>query len=164
MKGKRSLGTDYIDSYSLKLNGPLDEDAKLNLVDLSILNRTFSTQWKPQLIFPLHKKGPKNNAKNFRPVSHLVEVGKIVEYAVYDQVVEHFTKNSLFHENHHGSLKGHSTATALIQLVDMWLEAAEDTMLSATLLLDQSAAYDLVDHQILLDKLRIYNFDDSTID
>ena len=40
-------------------------------------------------------------------------------------VIEHFTKHNLFHPNHHGSLAGHSTATAVIQLFDLWLVAAE---------------------------------------
>ena len=163
MKGKRSYGVDDIDSYSIKLAGPLIEEALLHLINLSIKKHTFAGKWKPQLIFPLHKKGGKLDVENYRPVSHLVEIGKMVEYAVYVQVVDHFTENDLFHGNHHGSLSGHSTATALIQVVDMWLEAAEKKQLSATLLLDQSAAYDLVDHQILLDKLRVYNFDESAI-
>ena len=45
----------------------------------------------------------------------------------------------------------------------MWIEASENTQLSATLLLDQSAAYDLVDHLLFLKKLKLYNFDESTI-
>ena len=163
MKGKRSHGINNIDSFSLKLAGPLMEDALEHLINLSIKKQIFASRWKPQLINPLHKKDDMLDPKNFRPVSHLVEVGKMVEYAVYVQVVEHFTLNNLFHENHHGSLAGRSTATALIQLVDMWLEAAENTELSAALLIDQSAAYDLVDHKILLQKLKVYNFHDDSI-
>ena len=163
MKGKRSHGVDNIDSYSIKLAGPLIEDSLLHLINLSIEKEKFSSNWKPQLIFPLHKKSSRFDVKNYRPVSHLVEVGKMAEYAVYEQVVHHFTDNKLFHENHHGSLSGHSTATALLQLMDMWLEASEDTELSAALLLDQSAAYDLVDHQVLLKKLKVYNFSESAV-
>ena len=105
IKGKRSHGIDNIDSFSIKLAVPLIEEALLHLINLSIEKCNFSNQWKPQLIFPLHKKGAKHEVKNYRPVSHLVEVGKMVEYAVYEQVVSHFTMNKLFHENHHGSLK-----------------------------------------------------------
>ena len=163
MKGKRSHGVDNIDSYSLKLAGPLMEDALLHLVNLSIEQGEYSGRWKPQIICPLHKKEDKRDIKNYRPVSHLVEIGKLVEYAVYEQVVEHFTANGLFHPNHHGSLSNHSTATALIQLMDMWLVGADKTELSAVLLLDQSAAYDLMDHSILAAKLKVYNFDEKTI-
>ena len=82
----------------------------------------------------------------------------MVEYAIYFQIVEHFSNNNLFHPNHHGSLTHHSTATAIIQLFDMWLEAADNQELSAACLLDQSAAYDL-----LKGKLKLYNFDESSI-
>ena len=163
MKGGKSCGIDGIDSFSLKLAAPLIEETLEHLINLSIRTNTFSSFWKHQLIFPLHKKSAKNELKNFRPVSHLVEVGKLIEYAVYDQVTEHFHANNLFHENHHGGLPHHSTATALIQLHDMFLEAAKNKKLTAALLLDQSAAYDLLDHEILLLKLAVYNFDENSI-
>ena len=116
-----------------------------------------------QLIFPFHKKKAKDDMANYRPVSHLVQVGKMVEYAVYFQIVDHFTKHNLFHPNHHGSLANHSTATAIIQLFDTWLEAAEHQELSATCLLDQSAAYDLLCHKGLNEKLYLYNFSETSI-
>ena len=59
MKGGRSAGVDNIDSFSLKLAAPLLEDALLHLINLSILSSKFSTLWKPQLIFPQHKKSDK---------------------------------------------------------------------------------------------------------
>ena len=163
MKGGRSSGVDKIDSFSLKLAAPLIEDALLHLVNLSIRTNSFSSFWKHQLIFPQHKKKEKNLVENYRPVSHLVEVGQLVEQAVYFQVVDHFLTNDLFHRNHHGGLPNHSTTSALIQLHDMFLEAAEQKKLSAALLLDQSAAYDLLDHKILLEKLTKYNFDEQSI-
>ena len=163
MKGGRSFGIDKIDSFSIKLAAPLIEDALQHLINLSITTSTFSTQWKPQMIFPLHKKSDKERVENYRPVSHLVEIGKLVEYEVYDQVIQHFNENKLFHANHHGGLPNHSTSTALVQLHDMFLKAAESRKLSAALLLDQSAAYDLLDHSILLKKLAAYNCDENVI-
>ena len=93
-----------------------------------------------------------------------MQVGKLVEYAVYFQMVEHFMSNDLFHPNHHGSLAHHSTATAIIQLFDMCLEAANNGELSALCLLDQSAAYDLLCHQGLKEKLKLYNFADPAVE
>ena len=163
MKGGKTSGVDTIDSYSLKLAAPLIEDALEHLVNLSITTGKFASIWKPQLIFLQHKKGEKDAIENFRPVSHLVEIGKMVEYEVNDQIVEHFISNNLFHSNHHGGLPNHSTNTALIQLHDICLQAAVSKKLTGALLLDQSAAYDLLDHLILLDKLRVYNFDQNSI-
>ena len=92
-----------------------------------------------------------------------MEVGKLVEYEVFHQVLNHFVSNGLFHANHHGGLPNHSTTTALIQLHNIFLEAAQSKKLTAALLLDQSEAYDLLDHSILLRKLAVYNFDESSI-
>ena len=90
--------------------------------------------------------------------------GKLEEYALAEQIVEHFIKNKLFHPNHHRGLPNHSTAAALIQMVDLWIEAAEKRELSGVCMIDQSAAYDLLDHFLFPKKLREYNFDDASID
>ena len=108
------------------------------------------------MIFPLHKKKERNLLENYRPVSHLVQVGLMVEYAVYFQIVDHFLQNDLFHPNHHGSIANHSTATSILQLQNIWLEAAERQELSAVCFLDQSAAYDLLCHQTLREKLELF--------
>ena len=134
------------------------------MVNLSITSGKFASFWKIQLVLPLHKKNDKLDGSNYRPVSHIIELGKIVEYAVHQQVYQHFVLHHLFHSNHHGFLGDHSTATALIQLQDMWLSAAEETKLSAALLLDLSAAFDIVDHGIFLDKLRTYKFSEATVE
>ena len=86
-----------------------------------------------------------------------------MEYVVHDQVYNHFVEHKMFHGNHHGFLGDHSTATALVQLQDMWVTASEDTKLSAALLLDLSAAFDIVDHSIFIEKLKVYKFSNQTI-
>ena len=163
IKPSRSHGLDFIDSFSMKLAYPLIEDAVLHLVNLSIAQNTFSKEWKYQLVLPLYKKNDPTDGNNYRPVSHIIEVGKIVEKVIHEQVYDHFTKYNLFHDNHHGFLQNRSTATALIQLYDTWLTAAENRELAAALLLDLSAAFDIVDHSILLRKLEIYGFSSGSI-
>ena len=123
----------------------------------------FPQGWKTQLIHPYHKKGDKCTGENYRPVSHIVEISKATEYAVLEQLLEHFQVNGLFHPNHHGFLPNRNTTTALLQIYDIWVSAAENKELSAALFIDLSAAFDIVDHSILLDKLRLYNFSESSI-
>ena len=164
MKMKRTHGLDFIDSGSLKLAGPLVEESLIHLINLSITQGRFSSRWKPQLISPHHKKNERDLLENYRPVSKLVQIGKMVEYAVYFQIVEHFVKYDLFHPNHHGSVANHSTSTAIAQMFDLWLEAAERHELSAVCLLDQSAAYDLLCHRTLKKKLELYNFSEESVE
>ena len=73
-------------------------------------------------------------------------------------IIDHFTRHDLFHPNHQGSLANHSTATPVVQLFDLLLEAAEQKYLSAVCLIDQSAAYDLLCHQTFSKKLRLGEF------
>ena len=99
--------------------------------------------------------------KAYRPVSHITEISKIVEYAVQEQTLKHFIDNNIFHPNLHGFLPQHSTA--LILLYDKWLEAAENKQLSAALLIDLSAAFDVIPHGILYEKMKLYKFSPNTV-
>ena len=161
LKGKRSCGVDQIDSFSLKVAAPFIEDTILHLVNLSLSR--YPESWKTQLIHPLHKKGDKCVGENYRPVSHIVEISKLTEYAVLEQVLHHFQSQDLFHNNHHGFLPNRSTTTALLQIYDEWLSAAESKNLTGAIFLDLSAAFDIVEHEILLDKLFLYGFTTKTV-
>ena len=105
----------------------------------------------------------KTLGEKWRPVTDNVFVSKLAEAAVYEQTEEHFSMNNLWHPNHHGFKANHSTATAISQIYDFWIQAAEKKELTAALLLDLSAAFDVVNHEILLDKMKIYNFSPKTI-
>ena len=154
LKGSKCYGIDMIDSYSLQLAAPHIIDILQHLVNLSIGSGTFGSIWKVQLIYPFHKKASKTDPMNYRPVSHISEVSKLVEYAVFDQLMEHFVSNNLFHNNHHSFIPNHNTVTAFAQLHDIWLEASRNKEMTAALLLDLSAAFDLIPHSILLKKLK----------
>ena len=158
-KPKRVHGNDWIDAYCLKISAPLIEEALLHLINLSIKSGRFAERWKFTVVFPTFKKGEKELIKNYRPVAHVVQVGKIVEMAVHSQIYGHFETNELFHSNQYGAIKNHSTATAVIHVYEKWLESVEKNWLSASCLIDQTAAYDLLCHQILEKKLEIYQFD-----
>ena len=162
-KGNRSSGIDYIDGYSIKLAAPIIEDILLHLVNLTIKHSEYPKLWKVNKVSPQFKKGDKTLGENWRPVTDIVFVSKLAEAAVFEQVSDHFSRNKLWHPNHHGFRPNHSTATALSQLYDFWIRGAENKELTAALLLDLSAAFDVVDHQILLDKLHLYNFSPKTV-
>ena len=63
---------------------------------------------------------------------------------MFQQLVKYLDENNLLSPDHHGSRQGHNTATALIQLTDMWIEASEKKKLSGVCMIDQSALYDLI--------------------
>ena len=163
MKGNHACGIDMIDGYSIKLAFPLIEEIILHLVNLSLSKSQYPQYWKVSKISPYYKKGDKQLTENYRPVSNLIFVGMICEKVIAEQVFYHFDQNKLWHQNHHGSRPNHITATVLINLTDLWLQTADNGKLTAALLLDLSAAFDLVDHQVLIGKLRLYGLDETSL-
>ena len=86
-------------------------------------------------VIPRFKKGERMFGENWRPVTDIVFVSKIAEAAVFEQLKKHFEGNNLWHPSHHGFRPHHSTITAVSQIFDLWITAAESRQLTAALLL-----------------------------
>ena len=83
---------------------------------------------------------------------------KVLERVIFNQIIQYMNDNNLLHPSHHAYRSGHNTTTALIQMYDTWGNAFEDGELSGVCLLDMSAAFDIVDHDLLLKKMKLYGF------
>ena len=160
LKNTKTCGTDNIDAYVIKLAAVELTPVITHIVNLSLRDGCFPTQWKVAKVVPLLKKDDETQPKNYRPVSLLPITSKILERAVYQQLVKYLESNNLLHHSHHGFRKHHSTATALLEMYSNWVEAYEDGKITAVILLDMSAAFDLVDKTILVEKLKLYGLDE----
>ena len=69
--------------------------------------------------------------------------------------MQYLEDNNLIHPNLHGSRSAHNTSTALIQLYDKWADEIDEGKMVGVLVCDQSAAFDLCDHYLLVEKLKI---------
>ena len=134
-----------------------------HVINVSIRYSRYPSSWKQAKVIPLYKKGDLLDPKNYRPIAILPVLSKILERVVFNQTVAYFEANNLFHPNHHGFRKNHNTCTALLQMYDSWIEAAEEKQLTAVCMLDMSAAFDVVDHDILLRKLQFYGFENHSL-
>ena len=153
LKNSKSCGLDYIDTYIIELSKPIILLALTHIINLSIKNSTFPSDWKVAKSIPVHKKDDILNPQNFRPVAILPRASKNLERIIFNQIISFMDENSLFHPNHHGYRSGHSTATALIQMYDSWLEAAEEGRACGVVMLVMSAAFDVVPHKIFNKKI-----------
>ena len=156
LKSSRSTSVDELDSFAVKLAADHIAEPLHHIITLSIMQKKFPTSWKYTKLIPLHKKLSQLEPKNYRPVAILSPLSKILEKVVYQQMYDYFTSNKLFHANLHGYRQNRSTQTALLQMYDRWIRAAAAGQVSGVVLIDLSAAFDLVDSDILIKKLRIY--------
>ena len=127
------------------------------IINLSITTSVFPAIYKHSQIIPLKKKPSLKDldCASYRPVNLLPIPGKIVEKAIFNQLVLYLEENKLLHPNHHGGRKGHSTTTALVQMYNTWIEQMEEGKLVGVMMVDQSAAFDLCDHRLLVEKMKL---------
>ena len=111
-------------------------------------------------ILPISKKDkPKNSMEGYRPISNLHTFDKIFQEWIKTHIMKHCKENNIITEEHHGGLPQHSTMTAK-SIIDYYGTKATDSDRQGVLLsTDLSAAYDTVDHVILLKKFKYYGFD-----
>ena len=138
LKSSSATGVDYIDTRTVKLAEELLAPAITHIINLSISSSTFPSIWKWHKVIPLLKAMSCDPLipKSYRPVALLPIFSKILEKAVFSQLVEYLEDNGLIHPNLHGSRAGHSTSTALMQMYDTWVEEVEDGKMVGVLLCD----------------------------
>ena len=134
------------------------------IINMSINKSTFPTKWKLAKLIPLFKgKGKdKFSPDSFRPISILPALSKIAERVIQKQLAKYLENSQQLNINLHAYRPRHSTTTATAQLTDSLFEATDNNLISTMLSVDQSAAFDTVPHEILLDKLNHYIFDVKT--
>ena len=123
-----------------------------NIVNLSLSSCNFHHTLKESVISPLLKKPAldKDELSNYRPISNLSLISKIIERVVKFRLSDHLTSNNLKNLHQSAYCKHHSTETALH---DHLINAIGSRKISCLCLLDLSAAFDTIDHNILLTRL-----------
>ena len=125
-----------------------------HLVNESLDQGAFYTNWKEALAKPLVKKiSLGTTMTNYRPVSNLQFISKIVERVTLDQFKQHCNSNSLLPNYQSAFRKYYSCETSLVKLVNNILWAMEKQLVTVVVILDLIAAFDTVDHDMLLDVL-----------
>ena len=162
----RAFGHDTMDALSLKM-AATSLLAPINfLINLSISTQNFPSQWKIGKIVPIFKgKGlSRVTPESYRPISLLPVTSKIVERAIQQQLVEFMCETGQWNLNHHAYRKNHSTTTAILQLLDQLYEATDDNLITTLMTVDESNAFESVNHDLLLEKMVLYKFEPTTVE
>jgi len=114
-------------------------------------------------VSPLHKKGKRSLAENYRPVSLTSQVSKIFEAIVRDVLVSHLENNDLLMNTQHCFRKGKSCLSNLLVFLDKVTTCVEDGDDIDVIYLDFAKAFDKVQHQHLLLKLRDHGIGDKVV-
>ena len=121
------------------------------MINLSLVEGVFADVWKCALVKALLKKaGLDQLLSKYRPVSNVPHISKLTEKVVYNQLHLHMTDNSVYPEMQSSYRKGHSTQTALIRVVNDRLMKMNSEEVTLLVMLDVSAAFDTVNHDLLI--------------
>ena len=147
---------DSISTWLLKECLPELLPSITRIVNGSLLSGIFPTSYKFSNVTPLIKKPglDADTLSNYRPISNLKFVSKVVERAASAQLQEYMFDNGLYGSRQSAYRKHFSTETALVRVQNDILRAIDQRSDVVLVLLDLSAAFDTVDHQILLQRLR----------
>ena len=125
-----------------------------HIINKSLDQGTFYTDWKEALVKSLVKKmSLGTTVTNYRPVSNLQFISKIVLRVTLDQFTQHYNSNSFLPDYQSAYRKYYSCETSLVKLVNNILWAMEKQLVTVVVILDLSAAFDTVDHDLLLEVL-----------
>ena len=164
LSNSSSFGLDNIDTYCIKLAKKELLPALTHIVNLSISQNKYPTAWKKTKIVPLLKgSADPLNPKSYRPVAIVPVLSKVLEKVIFGQLSEYLRQNRILHPSHHAYRGGHNTTTALTSMYDKWTQAADAGLATGIIILDMSAAFDVVDPKLLLQKLKLFGFDESSV-
>ena len=160
----KSTSTDGI---SMKLIRKLKHQllpALLHLVNTTIITSTYPQSLKISKITPLLKKDKdETKTSSYRGINLISAIAKVIDKTLMVQLIKHLDQNNLIPHHHHGGTLNHGTTTALATIIDNWSIKMEQGIEAAAVMMDQSLAFDLVFHPILIKKLKSIGLDQHSV-
>lgn len=132
-----------------------------NLFNKSLATGEIPEEWKHSVVVPVFKKGKKEDVTNYRPISLLSVLSKVLERCVYNNLMEHIAQ--FFTDAQHGFLKGRSTVTQLLSFYHNVGLSLDKGLQTDVIYLDLAKAFDSVSHRKLLVKLTTYGISDTLL-
>ena len=119
----------------------------------SLESGTFPQKMKIADIYPLFKNKERNLCTNYRPISLLITVSKILEKIMYSRVYSFLDNTNQFFDSQYGFRTNHSCENAISELLGHIIKGKENNKSTACVFLDLSKAFDMIKHEVLLAKL-----------
>ena len=159
MKNSNSCGCDGIQLRFLKESLPVVIPYITCILNTSIVTGTFPQLWKEAIVVPILKSGDADQPQNYRPISLLPILSKILEKVIAKQLTNYLEENHLLSNTQHGFRARLSTETALTTLSNLLYDNIDNKKISLITLCDLSKAFDSVNHVFLMEKLTKLSID-----
>lgn len=153
LKNSKSNGHDGLNTFILKKIIYNIVDPLCHIFNMSLVTGRYPQSFKLARVIPVFKKGDPNQCNNYRPISILPCISKILERIAYDQLYTFLSKHNIILPSQYGFRKNHSTDLAILDIHDKITTAIAKKQFIVGVLLDLSKAFDTLDHTILLHKL-----------
>uniref|UniRef100_A0A669EEG1 Reverse transcriptase domain-containing protein n=1 Tax=Oreochromis niloticus TaxID=8128 RepID=A0A669EEG1_ORENI len=150
---RKPPGPDLIEPFFLKIAADYIAQPLTILFNLSIQNKEIPLVWKSAFVTPILKGGDPAILTNYRPISNLCVLAKVLESLVSEQLKEFLYSNEVLSKLQSGFRKQHSAVTAATKVINDILVALDKKQHCASLFIDLSKAFDTVDHAILKHRL-----------
>ena len=163
LKQKLSCGHDGISSRLLKASKTVVCKPLTLIINQTLTSGIFPDTLKIAKIIPLFKKGDKTLLENYRPISILPAISKIFERIMFNQIHNHFSMHNLFYSGQYGFRANHSTQFAALELIDRITQDLDQGNMPITIFIDLSKAFDTLNHDILIYKLKSYGLSEAAL-
>ena len=156
LPNKSSSGHDSVSNIPLKkLGKPLSYPLGI-IFNQSIASGCFPDMMKVAKIIPLYKGKEEDHVVNYRPVSLLMTISKVLEKIIYSRLYKFLTKHNILYDSQYGFRSKHSCEDAILEMVGRLLQARNEDKYCGGIFLDLSKAFDTLDHHLLLRKMKKY--------
>ena len=154
LKRRKATGLDDIPAFILKDCGHVLKLPLTHIINLSLTTATFPTDWRKSKLVPVYKSGSINDIENYRPISVIPSVSKIIERIVHRQISEYLEESNLLTNCQFGFRRRRSTELAATLFFDSIKKEVNDGKMVGAVFIDLGKAFDTISHAKLLQKLK----------
>jgi len=154
LQPKNSCDANGVSTKMIKLVGEEISFPLAHIFNISLREGVFPDKLKLCRVIPIFKSGNPLDCDNYRPISLLSSISKILEKIVSQKLIKHLLENDLLYVHQYGFLPNRSTEHNLLQIVNYISKALDEGNYCIGVFLDLKKAFDVCSHEILLKKLQ----------